>query len=78
MLDHVSAGGAYKLNAYVFHDSKPVGLTATIMTKTRLHTVQPCTVAVPLGITPDNSFKRNSLSQEFMWNEVKNVCLQLA
>lgn len=56
----------YRLSKFVLHDSIPHGLTATIMTKTRLSDYSPL-IAVPKGIEPDNDYRRDSIDTEVLW-----------
>jgi hypothetical protein len=71
-IDSVVAGQTYTLPAFKFHDSNPVGFTATLMTKKAIYKNKTCTVVVPYGLDPDNDFNRaTALSQETMWQEIK-------
>jgi hypothetical protein len=72
-IDSVLPGETYTLPAYKFHDSVPVGFTATIMTKKVVYsTEKPCTIAVPLGVQPDNEFKRDkAVPQSILFGEIK-------
>lgn len=54
----VEAGQTYCMPAAVLHDSQPHGLTTTIMTKARFQRGYRPLVAVPLGVHPDNEFRR--------------------
>jgi hypothetical protein len=51
-------GQSYYLPAAVLHDTETTGLTATIMTKVNFKRDYRPRVAVPMGVKPDNAFRR--------------------
>jgi hypothetical protein len=73
--DHVQtmrAGESYYLEAYRLHDSKPRGLTATIMTKVKKYGGRPV-IAVPADVAPDNDFRRETVDEKTLWRIIIKV-----
>lgn len=69
----VSAGFGYGFGSGVLHDSRPDGLTATVMTKTYTNDWYRPKVAVPYGIKPDNDFRRDTGDVNALWKIIDNV-----
>jgi len=60
----------YTLHKFVLHDSIPHGLTATIMTKSRMSDYSPL-IAIPKGIEPDNDYRRDRVDTEILWSFIQ-------
>ena len=70
----IPEGFSYKFKAHEFHDSIPLGLTATIMTKTDEDYGHIPRVLVPIGEEPDNEFDREAVDKEMLWDSIRRVC----
>jgi hypothetical protein len=62
--EQVNEGATYRIPAYIFHDSIVFGCVVTLMTKTAVHPDYLPRIAVPLGVVPDNTFSRHTMSHE--------------
>jgi hypothetical protein len=65
-------GDKYSLSKFILHDSIPHGLTATIMTKSRLSDYSPL-IAIPKGIEPDNEYRRDTIDLEILWSFIQRA-----
>lgn len=70
----IPAGFSYTFEAKEFHDSIPLGLTATIMTKTHVDRNHTARVLVPIDEEPDNEFDRESVDKAMLWDSIRRVC----
>jgi len=68
-------GSKYSLSKFILHDSIPHGLTATMMTKTRVSDYSPL-VAIPKGIEPDNDYRRDSVDPEILWSFISRAIIK--
>lgn len=68
------AGGAYSMDAYVFHSTTPGGdgRVATIMTKSPAGT-RGARSLCQVGVTPDVDFDRRQWDDDRLWAIVRNV-----
>lgn len=65
------AGDCYSMSKGVLHESLAVGLTATLVTKHRVNAMYRPRVAVPVGITPDNDYRRvASEGDKLLWKTI--------
>lgn len=65
------AGDCYSMSKAVLHESLAVGLTATLVTKLRADPTYRPRVAVPVGITPDNDYRRAaSEGDKVLWHVI--------
>jgi hypothetical protein len=71
--DIVTEGNTYYLPAFYLHDSEADGLTATLMTKTRVYKDRAPLVAVPRDVEPDNDFRRETIGQEPLWSWIEKA-----
>lgn len=60
-------GQTYSMLKDVLHDSIPHGLTATIIEKEITQYTYGPRVAVPHSVTPDNDFRRETVSEDVLW-----------
>lgn len=77
--DHLflASGSRYTLQAGKFHESRGHGLTATIMTKTALFATPWAYVAIPHGVEPDNTFRRDQYSHDYLFEFVQRLNMEL-
>ncbi len=67
---YVCSGEEYKIPKGVLHLSVPVtSLVATVMLKENIDKGSPY-VAIPVGVEPDNDFKRESVPLDILWKEI--------
>lgn len=67
---------AYQMTFDVFHDSIPVAPgTMTVMSKYNLQPTYAPFVAVPVGVQPDNDFRRETVDEETLWEQIKQAVL---
>lgn len=67
----IEAGEGYSQRAFTFHDSIPqTDIVVTVMTKEWVHPGEP-RIMVPVGLKPDNSFRRNDHDEEFLWKIIE-------
>lgn len=67
------AGDQYSFAHGRFHLSEGDGLTATIMTKTATGLLPFPRIAVPIGVDPDNNFRRHQYGPDKLMRYVKAV-----
>jgi hypothetical protein len=60
-------GQTYSMVKDVLHDSIPHGLTATIIEKESTQYTYGPRVAVPVKVTPDNDFRRETVNEDLLW-----------
>ena len=65
-------GTNYRLPKRILHDSIPHGLTATIMKKIAMSNYSPL-IAVPKGVEPDNTTRRESPDEEYLWEYIRRA-----
>jgi hypothetical protein len=61
-------GESYTLEKHLFHDSKPKGLTATLMMLESVSKRYAPMVAVPIGVEPMNNFSRDDYDEDLLWS----------
>jgi hypothetical protein len=66
-------GSSYSLPKEHLHDSIPHGLTVTIMTMTDVASEYGPVVAVPVGIEPDNEFRRDGYNPRILWTYIEKA-----
>jgi hypothetical protein len=73
-VDMIQTGQSYFVPAHHLHETIHLGLAATLMTKTstpergdRPH------VAVPIGVEPDNDFRRETIDEEVLWSIIERA-----
>lgn len=57
----LKAGDEYKMEAGEYHESRPLGLAVTWMTKVVPNVLATPFVLVPYGVEPDNEFQRETI-----------------
>ena len=70
---YLSVGSRYNFPYRAFHDSRGIGLTATLMRKTFVDEDMEVLVLCPRDKTPDNEFGKYKIPQEKIWPIVKKV-----
>lgn len=73
----LAAGSHYTFPAGAYHDSHGVGLTATVMYATAEGPTREACVLVPLGMEPDNEFRRDQYSDDILMGFVERVKIEL-
>ncbi len=68
-----SAGEIYHMNPFIFHESHTRELTATVIRITSFDKTKPVRVLCPIGVKPDNSFKRDSVDQTILWGYIEKA-----
>lgn len=69
---YIGAGESYTQSAFTFHESVPkTDIVVTVMTKARVFESHQPRVLVPIGEKPDNSFRREEASEQFLWNIIE-------
>jgi hypothetical protein len=63
-------GQSYRVPAKTFHNSIVEGLTATLMSKLDGEPYNP-RVLVPVGVHPDNDFRREQTKPEILWEQIE-------
>jgi|HubBroStandDraft_1064217.scaffolds.fasta_scaffold145480_1 hypothetical protein len=63
-------GQSYRVPAKRFHNSIAEGLTATLMSKLDGEPYNP-RVLVPVGVHPDNDFRREQTKPEILWEQIE-------
>jgi hypothetical protein len=63
-------GQSYRVPAKTFHNSIAEGLTATLMSKLDGEPYNP-RVLVPVGVHPDNEFRREQTKPEILWEQIE-------
>lgn len=68
-------GQAYSMRAGVLHDSvpRPGKTTMTYMVKTAVYPHYRPLVAVPVGVEPDNDFRRETVSEAMLWDVIEQA-----
>lgn len=66
-MDDIEPGEIYRLRFAELHDSAAHGITVTIMEKVKQYKYSP-RVAVPVGVLPDNDFRRDTVGAEQLWS----------
>lgn len=66
-------GETYRLASGRLHDSMAHGLTATVMTKLSIVDKYQPRVAVPVGVEPDNNFRRANVDLALLWHWIDAV-----
>lgn len=61
----------YEMSKSLLHDSVATGLTATVMRKLNQSGEYHPSVFVPIGVKPDNEFRRESLPEEELWRHIE-------
>jgi hypothetical protein len=69
----VHPGITYAMDAFKFHRSEAVGLTATLMQRVRVYYPGSPRVLCKWGVPPDNDFDRNNHDAATMWKHVFRV-----
>jgi|SRR5271166_332402 len=67
---HITTGQSYQVPAKTFHNSIAEGLTATLMSKLDGQPYNP-RVLVPVGVEPDNDFRREQTKPEILWEQIE-------
>ena len=70
----ITAGEEYSFERFRFHESIPVGFTATIFSTSDFNPIDKPRLLCPANETYDNSFRRDSSDPEFLWSIIKRVC----
>jgi hypothetical protein len=75
-LTQIPAGRMYGMDPGRIHDSRPHGVTITVMAKTVIEPQYQPRVYLPEGQEPDNDFNRNTAApQELLWQIIEDaVC----
>lgn len=63
-------GDVYTQPASSFHDTGWEGLTATLMTKQKEYEFHQPRIMVPIGVEPDNDFKRDNVDVDLLWDKI--------
>lgn len=70
----VEGGSAYTFGSRRFHESIGIGLTATVMFKTKNYPEYTPRVLAPLGQVPDNDFSRESMNDpKLLWDYLERA-----
>ena len=74
---HVTAAGkSYHMLPYEIHQSRPMGVTVSVIVKDGPSLAQggpSPTVFVPQGVTPDNEFNRYAAEPELLWDIIRDA-----
>lgn len=71
-------GEEYALLREILHDSLPHGLTATLMEMKMPDVVYGPLIAVPLGVEPNNEFRRENHDEEVLWQIIDKALVTAA
>ncbi len=69
----IPRGNSYEFMFGLFHDTVPIGLTATLMGKTKVEKLWTPRVACRVGEKPDNGFNRDLVDKADLWSSIENV-----
>lgn len=69
----VPEGRNYSFEAFRFHETIPLGLTATVFTRSPLDLRRKPKILCPAEKIPDNSFRRDAHDTEFLWKLIRTA-----
>lgn len=74
----ISAGQTYHFDAFLFHDSQPHGLTASIMSYGEVDPSKRARVLHVVGQPSPETFDRDQIDVEVLWQEIQTACRLMA
>jgi hypothetical protein len=72
-MDTYHPGQDYALPRHILHDSLPHGLTMTLMWAANPDDVYAPVIAVPVGVQPMNTFRRDGFDESLLWGFIERA-----